>query len=117
MLIDALQRTPCAPLRAGLARALRALGGPVPEELLGVLLLGERDPVVLEAARGDEPHRTPGANPGEGPATEEVGDGGPEAQPPKQPQGLRDAPGPAGARADDRSQTGPPQVRVPCVSR
>ncbi|QPP06260.1 trypsin-like peptidase domain-containing protein [Streptomyces bathyalis] len=117
MLIDALQRTPCAPLRAGLARALRSLGGPVTEELLGVLLLGERDPAVLEAALEAAPRRTRNATGVESHVTGETAERGPEAQPPAQPQTPKTGPGPAGAPGGGRPLGGPPQARVPCVSR
>ena len=51
LLTDALLSTPYAPLRASLARAFAAArSGPVRDELLDVLLLGECDLGVLDAA-------------------------------------------------------------------
>uniref|UniRef100_UPI0015EE82C8 serine protease n=1 Tax=Streptomyces albidus (ex Kaewkla and Franco 2022) TaxID=722709 RepID=UPI0015EE82C8 len=51
LLTDALLSSPCAPLRASLVRALGEAGpGPLRDELLDVLLLGEREITVLDAA-------------------------------------------------------------------
>ncbi|MCH6162941.1 serine protease [Streptomyces marispadix] len=66
-LTDALLCTPYAPLRAALARALGALGGPVAEELLSVLLVGERDPGVLDAALEAVARRGEGESDADGP--------------------------------------------------
>lgn len=79
LLTDALLSTPYAPLRASLARAFAAArSGPVRDELLDVLLLGECDLGVLDAAlvavvrrdadesgREQDPEQGPGQGPGQ----------------------------------------------------
>nr|WP_240969379.1 hypothetical protein [Streptomyces sp. HNM0575] len=141
LLTDALLCTPYAPLRAGLARALGALEGPVAEELLSVLLVGERDPAVLDAALEASGHRrraaareatgAQGANaagpsaavPGTAPGTatdagpHAPGSAGPTAPASAGPTAPTALTAPVAAEPTAPGTRGAAGARVPCVSR
>ncbi|WP_314176918.1 trypsin-like peptidase domain-containing protein [Streptomyces winkii] len=126
LLTDAVLSTPHTPLRASLARALREAGEPMSpahprrgqgEELLDVLLLGERDPAVLEAALATVARSRPDGA-GEAREKHETGrlvEAGAAVPEPSEPRAARPAgPDPARGRGERVRPAGPARTRVPC---